>query len=156
MLLLLTKHARPDHLTFLSTSISLFQEKLDFLSLSCSHVFWIEFMKYLQDFVERQKWIIQAISQIVGTALSTNHPVIKKSDMPTNQMDLKRYLFDFLPNWQDHIVEKNTTKKMNFRCSTVQQLIFPRRLAITWIVKSHGWIKKDFCVIFCLFDEIIS
>ena len=51
-------------------------------------------MKYLQDFVERQKWIIQAISQIVGTALSTTHPVIKKSDMPTNQMDLKRYLFE--------------------------------------------------------------
>ena len=45
---------------------------------------------------------------------------------------------------------------MNFRCSTVQQLIFPRWLAITWIVKSHGWIKKDFCVIFCLFDKIIS
>ena len=52
-------------------------------------------MKYMQDFVERQKWIIQAISQIVGTPLSTTHPFIKKSEMPTNQMDLKRYLFEF-------------------------------------------------------------
>ena len=25
------------------------------LSLSCSHLFWIKFMKNLQDFVERQK-----------------------------------------------------------------------------------------------------
>ena len=87
-----------------------------------------------------------------------NHPPShKKSDVPTNQMNLKRYLFEFLPSRQDHIVErKRPQKKINFRCSTVQQLVFPRGLAITWIVKSHGWIKKDICVIFCLFDKIIS
>ena len=72
-------------------------------------------------------------------------PSHKKSNMPTNQMDLKRYLFEFLPNRQDHIVEKKTPQRgwilgaVQFFClgaySIVQQLVFPRRLTITWITK---------------------